>query len=390
MDEKLIEKALKDSLFTLYYQPKIDLATKKIASIEALIRIEESGELILPNAFIPYAEKSGSIIDIDKWVFNRLIEDSRYISMMTQEDITISFNVSAIHFEQSDFLENLENIFNFTTDFISQFEIELTEYSFIKDIKDTISKMYALKEKGFSLSIDDFGTGYSSLLYLKDFPIDSIKIDKAFIDDIGYNEKTVKIIESIIYLAKKLDLKIVAEGVETIKQVTWLYENGCDEIQGYYYSKPLPMDKLIKFIRVINKPVAQNSYINWGKKYSVDNYAFDTHHMIIANILNSLYVELKNEKMEEKSDVNIYFSLLERYVDIHFKAEEEYMEEINYPDIKTHIELHRKFEEILDEFKRNLSASSKKNSYDLFKILKEWFVNHELNIDKKIVDFTIH
>ena len=381
-----IKEAIDKGLFTLYYQPKIDLHTKKVLSAEALIRIEDNAKLIMPSEFIPQAEKSGEIIDIDRWVFSRLVEDSRYISMMAQDDITISFNVSSAHFVQECFLENLENIFNFTTDFLSQFEIELTEYALIEDVADAIAKMNRLKEKGFKIAIDDFGTGYSSLLYLKDFPIDTIKIDKAFINGIENNDiKTLKIIDSIIYLAKKLDLKIVAEGVESMKQVTWLYENQCDEIQGYYYSKPLPIDKFVRFVKAVNGIDNPKSYIVWSQKYSVGNYAFDTHHMIIASLLNKLYDELKNKEMLNKTDVNVYFSLLHRYIDIHFQAEEKFMLELNYADIEEHIQSHKQFTKLLAKFGDNLSLSSKKNSYDLFEILKKWFIEHELGIDKKFL-----
>ena len=382
---KIIDKAFEKGQFRLYYQPKINLHTKRVESAEALIRIESGDEVIMPLSFIPQAEKSGAIVDIDRWVFNRLIEDSRYISMLSQEDIIISFNVSSSHFNQPCFLENLENIFNFTTDFLSQFEIELTEWSLIGDIQDSIEKMNWLKKKGFKLALDDFGTGFSSLLYLKDFPIDTIKIDKAFIDGIKKVDKTIKITESIIFLAKKLELNIVAEGVESASQVLWLKENGCDEIQGYYYSKPLPIDEFVRFVKAVNKSEIKNEYISWSEKYSIDNYAFDTHHMIIANILNKLYDELRDRDMDTKTEVKIYFSLLDRYMDIHFKAEEEYMQEIGFKDIKAHIQAHREFKNLLKEFSINLSDSTQKNSYNLFKILKEWFLNHELEMDKKFI-----
>ena len=170
MYSKLVKKALEKDLFKLYYQPKINLHTNRVESAEALIRIEDNGKLIMPSEFISDAEKSGDIIEIDKWVFNRLIEDARYISMMSQENFNISFNMSASHFQQACLVENLEDIFNFTSDFISKFEIELTEYAIVDNIKEAISKMKILKEKGFNIAIDDFGTGYSSFLYLKDFP----------------------------------------------------------------------------------------------------------------------------------------------------------------------------------------------------------------------------
>ncbi|NPA60201.1 MAG: EAL domain-containing protein, partial [Epsilonproteobacteria bacterium] len=279
-------------------------------------------------------------------------------------------------------LENLTNIFNFTTDFLSQFEIGLIESTLIKNTDDTLFKMKKLKNMGFKLSIDNFGTGCAPLLYLKDFPIDCIKIGKVFVDNILQEEKTQKIIESIIYLAKKLDLKIVAKGVEDVNQVKWLYEAGCDEIQGYYYSKPLEINKLVRFIKAINQPESKERYIVWTKKYSIGHYAFDIHHMIIANILNKLYKELKNNNLKQNNEVEIYFELLEMYIDIHFKAEELYMREMSYANIQTHIKKHQEFIDIFNAFKINLSTSNTKNTYDLFKILKEWFIKHELNADK--------
>ena len=384
MYSKLIKRAIENDLFTLYYQPKIDIRTNKVKSAEALIRIEDEGKVIYPSEFIEDAEKSGDIIEIDRWVFKRLIDDSRYISMMSEEGLNISFNVSSTHFKEPYFLEDLENIFNFTTDFLSKFEIELTEYALIDDIEDAVLKMNKLKDKGFKLAIDDFGKGYSSLFTLKDFPVDTIKIDKAFIDGIQKDKKSLNIIESIIFLAKKLELNIVAEGVETVEQVTWLYENGCDEIQGYYYSKPLPIDRFVKFVKAVNKIKEKNSFIVWSQKYSINNYALDTHHMIIASLLNKIYEELKDKKMTKKTDVEEYLLLLYRYMDIHFKAEEQYMRDVGYEDIESHIKTHQEFRELLDKFSKNLSASTKKNSYDLFIILKEWFLSHELKKDKEL------
>ena len=387
MHSEIIKRALKENLFTLYYQPKVNLHTNKIESAEALIRIEDNGTVIMPDDFIAEAEKSGDIIEIDRWVFNRIIEDARYISMMYQEGLNISFNMSFKHFTQPYFLENLENIFNFTTDFLSKFEIELTEYAFVDNVKDAISKMSILKEKGFNIAIDDFGTGFSSLLHLKEFPIDTLKIDKVFIDGIINDEKSVKIIESIIFLANKLDLKVVAEGVEEVEQVTWLYENGCDEIQGYYYSEPLPINKFIKFVKAVNQIGNKNAFIVWSEKYVINNYAFDTHHMIIASLLNKLHAELRDKSMQEKTEVKEYFSLLYKYIDIHFETEEKFMKNSKYPNRDSHIKSHQEFKELLDAFGRNLSTSSKKNSYDLFIMLKDWFLNHELIMDKKMLEY---
>lgn len=381
----LIKKALQQNLFVLYYQPKIDLHTKKVKSVEALIRIVENDKLIMPNDFLPIAKESGDILEIQRWVFKQVVEDSRYISMMTQENLSISFNISATHFMQASFVDELEEIFDFTTDFISNFELELTEYALIADIEDALIKIEKLKEKGFKIAIDDFGTGHATFSYLKDFPIDVIKIDKSFIDEIELKDKGTKIVDSMLYLAKVLDLKVVAKGVEKVKQVQWLFDHGCDEIQGFYYSKALGVEKLVKFIKAVNQPISKDDYIVWSKKYSVDNYAFDTHHMIIASLLNKLYKELKDKEMQHKSEVSSYFTLLNRYIEIHFKAEEEYMQEIGYSDIKHHIELHHEFQVVLKDFKDSLTASNRTNVYTLFKILKDWLIQHELKEDRLIL-----
>ncbi len=385
MKSSLIQKALQHNLFTLHYQPKINTHTNKVESAEALIRIDTGKEILMPNDFIPQAERSGDIIEIDKWVMRRLIDDARYISFASQEEINIAFNISATHFQQDDFISNMEEIFHYTDDFSSRFSVELTEYSLIKDLSEALKKINKLKKIGFSIALDDFGTGYSSLNYLKDFPFDIIKIDKIFLDGLKSDPKTPLLLEGIIHLAKKLDMHIVAEGVENVDQVTWLYENGCDEIQGYYYSKPLPIDEFIKFVKAVNKPVPNNAFIKWNEKYSVKHFAFDSHHMIIAGILNKIHEELQDKNMQEKSDLAPYCTLLRRYVDIHFQAEEDYMKQHNYKKLQEHVQEHRRFQELLATFQMNLSKSNTKNVYDLFKILKDWFINHELTMDKQFI-----
>jgi EAL domain-containing protein (putative c-di-GMP-specific phosphodiesterase class I) len=308
----------------LYYQPKINLHTKKIESAEALIRVKNrEGNFISTKEFIQLSKQNNELLDIDRWVFKQLVEDSRYISMMGRDNINISFNISTNSLLEDDFLQNLSDIFNYTTDFNSNFEIELTEYSKIKEIEKSVKIMNQLKNMGFKLSLDDFGSGYASFSNLKNFPIDSIEIDKLFIDEILKDDKTTKIVESIIYLAKKLSLKVVAKGVEDVEQVEWLYKNGCDEVQGYYYSKALPISQFVKFVKAVNQRENENSFIVWSDKYSIGNYAFDSQHMIIAGILNKIYKELKENK--NLSDIRDYFDLLDRYIEIHFDTEERYM-----------------------------------------------------------------
>jgi len=267
----------------------------------------------------------------------------------------------------------------------SKFEMELTESQLKKNIKKTINNMQKLKDMGFQISLDDFGMGYASLSYLRELPIDCIKIDKSFIDELDIDKKTTIMVDGILYLAKNLGLKTVAEGVEKTNQVVWLKEHGCDEIQGYYYSKPLPIKEFTKFVKAINKrDDVGDSFIIWGDKYSIGHYAFDLQHMIIASILNNIYSELKSN--QDISEVSSYFNILEEYIKVHFEAEESYMRETNYKDIKSHIKAHEEFKKMFYDFKNNLSSSKKDNNIKLFKMLREWFIKHEMDLDKKIIN----
>jgi len=270
--ETLIKDAIKNHKFILYYQPRVNFANK-IESVEALIRIvSDDGSLLSPKIFIPVAEESDLINKIGDWVFNQIIEDSRYITTKSGQNIRFSFNVSASQFLESDFLHKLKNIFKFSQDFPSLFEIEITEWALMKDTKNSIKKMFQLKELGFDLIIDDFGTGYSSLAYLKKFPINRLKIDKTFIDDLPADTDDIAITKAIISMGKSLGMRVVAEGVEEKEQLDFLMEQGCDEVQGYCFSKPLLADEFVTFYKYhdFGKLLTQeNSYIEEERKVTI-------------------------------------------------------------------------------------------------------------------------
>jgi len=282
-----IKEALEKNKFMLFYQPKVDFKSNKIVGAEALLRLIDNNEIITPDDFMPEAEESGEIVEIDKWVIKRVINDEREMFASSNDSINISFNLSALSFKSDDFIEELSEMFESTKDFNSKFEIEITENSVMDDVEKAKKTLEELKELGFTLSIDDFGVGRASLIYLKEFPIDVIKINKSFIDEITSNEKVRGIVDSLIFLAKRLNLSSIAKGVEDIEQVELLKEINCDNIQGYFYAKPLPLEKFIIFLKSFNETEIDNQFVKYSDKLKVGNSALDSHNLILVNVLNT-------------------------------------------------------------------------------------------------------
>ncbi len=375
-------------MYCLYYQPKINCKTKKITSCEALIRLKKEGQIISPKNFLPKAEKDGSIVDIDRWVMGKIVEDARRIFTKTfEEKITISFNVSALTFSQKDFYENIKMMITKCRDFECLFEIEITETALINEKSKAIYTINQLKKEGIKFALDDFGTGYSSLASFREFPIDTIKIDKCFTDNIIEDYKTEKIVDALIYLAKNLNIKTVAEGVENLEQVEMLTNMECTELQGYYYSKPLPIEKFIIYVRSINQPSKNSKFIQWSKEYSTNLNALDSQHFIWVNLLNKLFSSLKNEKIRKQDNVQNYISLVEDFTHQHFLMEEKIMKKFDYPEIEQHLNEHNIFLKNFKKFQKNLTHIKERDIYDLFMIIKDWFLKHEVQNDRKLGNF---
>ncbi|EDM23874.1 diguanylate cyclase/phosphodiesterase (GGDEF & EAL domains) [Caminibacter mediatlanticus TB-2] len=237
-------KALEKNDFSLYLQPKVDM-TGKIVGCEGLIRWIKNNQIIPPNEFIPIAEKSGLILKIGEWVMKKSFDIVK--EFQNDEDlknIKLSFNVSPLQFKCENFLLNLEKI----KEFANMLEIEITESVFIEDKKKAKEIIEKIHNLGFKINLDDFGTGYSSLSVLKEFDIDYLKIDKAFIDDI-MSENGMVFVKTIVNMSKSLSIKTVAEGVESKEQFNILKNIGVDVYQGYLFSKPLPKEEFIKFVK---------------------------------------------------------------------------------------------------------------------------------------------
>jgi EAL domain-containing protein (putative c-di-GMP-specific phosphodiesterase class I)/PleD family two-component response regulator len=247
--ENALHRALDNQEFVIYYQPKINLADKKIVGVEALLRWQhENFGIVSPAQFIPLAEQNGLIVPIGDWLTSSIC---RQIREWKERGITVppvAINVSGGQLREQDFIGKVSTLMQQTAIRGTELEFELTESILISSSPETLNKLGQIRKMGIGISIDDFGTGYSSLQYLKNFPHDHIKIDQSFIRDIITNENTASIVSSIISLAHKMGVKVIAEGVENSDQVKYLTEHHCDEIQGFYFSKPLSADSLAKII----------------------------------------------------------------------------------------------------------------------------------------------
>jgi diguanylate cyclase (GGDEF)-like protein len=247
--------------FALHYQPQWDLKTGKMVGVEALLRWESADFGILqPSEFIPMAEKSGLILGLGEWVLRTACTQARNWSMAGHRDLKVAINISGKQFNQFDFLQMVERIIEETGVSSEIIELEFTESIFMGDTDRTIDIFKSLKKMGLQLSIDDFGTGYSSLGYLKHFPIDRIKIDRSFISDVNQIADDAAIAEAIISLGHGLNLKVMAEGVETAAQMNFLTARNCDEIQGFYLAKPMTAMDLVEKMRVWNQHKRAGDY----------------------------------------------------------------------------------------------------------------------------------
>jgi diguanylate cyclase (GGDEF)-like protein/PAS domain S-box-containing protein len=232
--------ALTSGQLELYYQPQFSVESKRITGAEALLRWNHPTRgLLLPDLFIPMAEETGLIVPIGNWVVNTAVSEARQWQGAYGSELRLSVNISARQFRYATLLELLDRVIAQTGFPPLSLELELTESLVMSNPDKASELLHRLKGKGFSLAMDDFGTGYSSLAYLRRFPFDMIKIDQSFIADLGSNPEAQAIVRAMLHLGKALGLRIVAEGVETAEQWRFLEAEGCDEIQGYWFSRPL-------------------------------------------------------------------------------------------------------------------------------------------------------
>jgi EAL domain-containing protein (putative c-di-GMP-specific phosphodiesterase class I) len=248
--ENDLRTALERGEFSLHYQPIADCRSGRILGMEALLRWKHPVRgMISPAVFIPLAEETGLILPIGEWVLREACDQCRRWQQQGFASLYVAVNLSARQFHQKDLPLAIYNILQETGLNPGSLELELTEGLIMQQAESSINTLRELKAMDIRISIDDFGTGYSSLSYLKRFPIQVLKIDQSFVRGIPGDGDDVAIAGTIITMAHSLALKVVAEGVETKEQLDFMREHGCDSIQGYYFSKPLPADQFENFLK---------------------------------------------------------------------------------------------------------------------------------------------
>lgn len=247
--ERKLRHALERGEFTLHYQPQIDLRTGRMVGAEALVRWRdpESGEMIQPGRFVPIAEENGMIVPIGEWVLREACRQMAEWRRMGLPEIVMAVNLSAVQFRQKNLGENVREILRQHGIAPSLLELEITETAVMQDAEAAIVLLNELKEMGVQLAMDDFGTGYSSLSHLKRLPIDKLKIDQSFVHDIVHDPDDASIVSTIISMARNLKLRVIAEGVETGGQLSFLNQHGCDEGQGYYFARPMQHGEFVAY-----------------------------------------------------------------------------------------------------------------------------------------------
>ncbi|WP_419420295.1 EAL and GGDEF domain-containing protein [Legionella sp. D16C41] len=258
-----LRNALKNNQFEIHYQPRVDSNTGRIFGAEALLRWRHPTKgLILPDQFITLAEETGLILPIGEWVLLNVAKQRKIWATQGISLARLGVNLSARQFRQKDLLKKIQNIFVETKLDPSFIELELTESLIMQDVAQAIQIMNELKQLGIHIALDDFGTGYSSLSYLRYFPIDTLKIDRSFVNEITFDKNSVAIAEAIIIMAHRLNLTVIAEGVETFEQLMVLRQGGCDQIQGFHFSKALTSEEMTILL------ASEVAVKNWGEAYS--------------------------------------------------------------------------------------------------------------------------
>lgn len=258
--ENKLRRALERQEFLLHYQPKVDLHTGQVVGSEALLRWQcpDTG-LVSPAEFIPLLEETGLIVPVGEWVLatacvqNKMWQDAGY------RPHKVAVNLSPLQFGETDLVQAIRDILEQTGLDPCWLELEITEGSIMGDAEASVAKLHELRELGITIAIDDFGTGYSSLSYLTRFPVDVLKIDRAFVNDVTTNPESATLAEAIVAIGHSLKMEVVAEGVETEQQLNFMRSCRCDLIQGYYFSKPLPADDYPRLLGAIDIPSVRRS-----------------------------------------------------------------------------------------------------------------------------------
>ena len=252
--ENDLREAIIDDDFVVFYQPQYNAQTNCLIGMEALVRWERKDKKIIsPIEFIPMANETGLIVELDRLVMNKAIKQFSIWKHKNLNPGVLSLNLSMKHLKCEDFIEYLQNSIVENNCTYADIELEIIEDEIMEDPLGSIAKLKIIKESGIKISIDDFGTGHSSLAYLKNLPVNKLKIDRAFIKDLPSDNFDIAISRTVIELAKNLHLDLIAEGVETVEQKDFLLKNGCENMQGFFYNKPMPSDEMTILLHSISE-----------------------------------------------------------------------------------------------------------------------------------------
>ncbi len=246
--ENKLRQAIERQEFVLHYQPKVDVAHRRIVGVEALIRWQSPDGLVPPLSFIPLLEEMGLITQVGTWALKRALLDHRGWTQQGLPAPRVAVNVSPLQLRQRNFVEVVAQAIA-EAPMPTGLDLELTESLIMEDIEGNIGKLNSIRALGADIAIDDFGTGYSSLGYLTKLPVQALKIDRSFISAMGKDADAMTLVATIISLAHSLRLKVIAEGVETERQAHTLRELQCDQLQGYLFGKPLPLEGITALLR---------------------------------------------------------------------------------------------------------------------------------------------
>jgi predicted signal transduction protein with EAL and GGDEF domain/DNA-binding response OmpR family regulator len=247
--ESALHKAIEREELVLHFQPKVDVRAAKMVGVEALMRWQRNGTLIPPGDFIPLAEESGLIIPLSEWAIRQAARQAKAWHLSFGFSDSIAVNLPNQVFERTDLVEHIHDAVSHYGVAHHSIELEITETGLMKDLQNVIPSLHRLNEIGVEISIDDFGTGYSSLAYLTTLPISELKVDRSFVRDLGITPQSAAVATAIIALARSLGLRVIAEGVETMRQMEVLHRLGCSIMQGFLFSRPLPADDLERWLQ---------------------------------------------------------------------------------------------------------------------------------------------
>jgi EAL domain-containing protein (putative c-di-GMP-specific phosphodiesterase class I) len=252
--ESALHKAIERDELVLYYQPKVDVLSGKMVGVEALMRWRRGDLLIQPADFIPVAEETNLIVPMSEWAIRQAARQARIWADAFGFADSIAVNLPNRMFERTDLIEQITTAVREEGIPHSMIQLEITETGLMKDLQRVMPSLHRVKEIGVQIAVDDFGTGYSSLAYLTHLPITELKIDRSFVRELGVVPQSMAVVTAIIALAKSLDLKVVAEGVENQRQMDLLYGEGCTLMQGFLFSKPLPADEIQPWLEQVVLP----------------------------------------------------------------------------------------------------------------------------------------